>query len=164
MEALPKGCSSSLPAMVQCTMDMSSQGGFAIRSGRHLHLTALLCVVVLSLVGLLGCETTAYSQSVRIVAEPMNVDGLFARIEYLRDGRVINWVHLVDGDGDGVIDGKAGPKADGNWPAGWLWFDDLYRDTVVGETTMSFDGQKVVVTASSTYEFVVGEYEVRAAQ
>ncbi len=143
---------------------MSSQDGFVIKLGRHLRLTALLCVIVLALGGLLGCETTVYSQSVRIVAEPMNVDGLFATIEYLRDGRVVNSVHLVDGDGDGVIDGKSGPKSDGNWPAGWLWFDKLYRDTVVGETTISFDGQKVVVTASSTYEFVVGEYEVRAAQ
>ena len=122
----------------------------------------LLCVALLASVVLAGCDSTAYSQTIRITAEPMNVDGLFARVEYLKDGKVENSVHLVDGDGDGVIDGKSGPSSEGNWPDGWRWFDRMYQDTVVGETEISFDGQKVIVTAESTYEFVVGEYEVRA--
>jgi hypothetical protein len=112
---------------------------------------------------LVGCEQTTYSQRIRIVADPMNAGGLFAQVEYLRDGKVANSVHLVDGDGDGVIDGKTGPKSGGTWPVGWQWFDNMYDDTVVGETRIAFDGQKVVVTAEKTYEFVVGDYEVRAA-
>lgn len=72
-------------------------------------------------------------------------------------------MHLVDGDGDGVIDGKSGPKAGGTWPVGWQWFDDMYTDTVVGETVISFDEQKIVVKASKTYEFMTGEYEVRSS-
>ncbi len=93
----------------------------------------------------------------------MNANGLFAKVEYLKDGNVVNSVHLIDGDGDGIIDGKSGPKTAGNWPVGWEWFDDMYEDAVVGQTTVTFDGQKVVVEASKTYEFIVGEYEVRAA-
>ncbi len=123
---------------------------------------ALLCVLVLAAGFFIACDTTPYAQTIRITAEPMNVDGLFARIEYLKDGKVENSVHLVDGDGDGVIDGKSGPRSQGNWPVGWLWFDQMYQDTVVGETEISFDGQKVTITAESTYEFVVGEYEVRS--
>ncbi len=128
---------------------------------RYARVVALVGMLALAAGVLAGCDTTTYSQTIRIVAEPMNVDGLFARVEYLQDGKVVNSVHLVDGDGDGIIDGKSGPKSQGNWPAGWLWFDNMYADTVVGETEISFDGQKVVVTAESTYEFVVGEYEVR---
>ncbi len=123
---------------------------------------AMLCALVLGAATLSGCESTTYSESIRITAEPMNVDGLFARVEYLRDGKAVNSIHLVDGDGGGVIDGKSGPRAEGNWPAGWTWFDNMYEDTIVGETEISFDGQKVVLTATSTYEFVVGEYEVRS--
>ena len=100
----------------------------------------------------------------RITAENINSEGLFARVEYLRDGDVINSVHLVDGDGDGVVDGKSGPKTAGNWPLGWEWFDHMYTDAVVGQTVVSFDGLKVFVEATKTYEFVVGEYEVRSAK
>ncbi len=132
-------------------------------SRRRLSLSMLLCVVVMLVGSLAGCQTATYAESIRIIAEPMNIDGLFARVEYLQDGNVVNSVYLVDGNGDGVIDGKSGPRTEGNWPAGWLWFDSMYRDAVVGETEIAFDGQKVVVTAASTYEFVVGEYQVRAA-
>ncbi|MFW6102807.1 MAG: hypothetical protein ACOC7M_00785, partial [Chloroflexota bacterium] len=86
---------------------------------------------------------------------------LFARTEYLRDGEVANSVHLIDGNGDGVIDGKSGPREEGNWPAGWEWFDDMYSDVVVGQTTIVLDGSKVIVTESKTYEFIVGEYQCR---
>ncbi len=47
--------------------------------------------------------------------------------------------------------------------AGWEWFDDMYTDTVVGEITITFDQHKVVVTATKSYEFIVGEYEVRSS-
>jgi hypothetical protein len=110
-----------------------------------------------------GCESTAHSERYQITAESRNAAGLFAKVEYLQDGKIANSVHLVDGDGDGVVDGKSGPKAGGSWPAGWQWFDDMYDDTVVGQTVVSFDGQKVVVTAARTYEFIAGEYEVRGS-
>lgn len=135
----------------------------ARRLRRAVVITALVCLLVVMVVTTVGCNSTTYSQTIRITAETMNVDGLFAKVEYLRDGKVANSVHLVDGDGDGVIDGKSGPKAGGTWPVGWQWFDDMYEDTVVGETAISFDGQKVVVKAAKTYEFVAGEYEVRSS-
>jgi len=120
-------------------------------------------VVALGVASLAGCSDTTYAQTIKATAETMNAGGLFARVEYLKDGDVVNSVHLVDGDGDGIIDGKSGPKSEGNWPVGWQWFDEMYVDSVVGQTIISFDGQKVVVEAAKTYEFIVGEYEVRAA-
>jgi len=131
--------------------------------GSH-HVAAIVVACLLALtVVTAGCETAARSERIRITAESMNADGLFAKVEYLRDGKIANSVHLVDGDGDGVVDGKSGPKTGGTWPDGWQWFDDMYEDTVVGQTVMSFDGQKVVVSAAKTYEFVTGEYEVRGS-
>jgi outer membrane murein-binding lipoprotein Lpp len=144
-------------------MDMASFARVLGGSTRRVCTTALLCALVLAVAAVAGCESTTYSQRIRITAEAMNVDGLFAKVEYLRDGKVVNSVHLVDGDGDGVIDGKSGPKAGGTWPVGWQWFDDMYADTVVGETVIAFDEQKIVVKASKTYEFMTGEYEVRSS-
>jgi len=123
-----------------------------------------LVALVLVVLGAAGCGRAPHSESMRITAENINSEGLFARVEYLRDGDVINSVHLVDGDGDGVVDGKSGPKTAGNWPLGWEWFDHMYTDAVVGQTVVSFDGLKVFVEATKTYEFVVGEYEVRSAK
>jgi len=136
-------------------------GRFSFRS--LASLVALVACMLLAVAPLGGCETPSYTQTIRIVAEPVNVSGLFARIEYLRDGEVSNSVHLVDGNGDGIIDGKSGPSEVGVWPIGWEWFDEMYADVVVGKTSMDFDGQKVIVTESSTYEFIVGEYECGAS-
>ena len=127
-----------------------------------LSLGLLMASMLLLSAALTGCDTPNYAQTIRIVAEPVNTSGLFARIEYLRDGELANSVHLVDGNGDGIIDGKSGPSEEGLWPAGWEWFDAMYADVVVGQTSMDFDGQKVVVNQSSTYEFIVGEYECGA--
>ena len=121
-----------------------------------------ICVLALGLLVLVGCASTTYAQTIRITAEPVNVAGLFARVEYLRDGEVVSSVHLVDGNGDGVIDGKSGPGEEGMWPDGWEWFDNMYQDVVVGQSTMTFDGLKVVVREVSEYEFIVGEYECRS--
>lgn len=118
-----------------------------------------LCFALVAVLAVAGCESKTYARTIRITSEPVNVTGLFARVEYLRDGEVVNAVHLIDGNGDGVIDGKSGPKEDGNWPEGWLWFDAMYQDAAVGQTTIAFDGQKVTVTDANTYEFIVGEYE-----
>jgi len=120
-----------------------------------------VCALVLGLLVLVGCASTTYAQTIRITAESVNAAGLFARVEYLRDGEVVNSVHLIDGNGDGVIDGKSGPGEEGLWPDGWEWFDNMYKDVVVGQSTMTFDGHKVVVTELSEYEFIVGEYECR---
>ena len=85
---------------------------------RAVRAALLCCVLGLVVLALAGCEKTTYAQSIRIVAEPMNANGLFAQVEYLRDGKVANSVHLVDGDGDGIIDGKAGPEAGGDVAGG----------------------------------------------
>ncbi|MFC2008568.1 hypothetical protein ACFLUT_00735 [Chloroflexota bacterium] len=134
-----------------------------LRLARLLGLGLLMASMLLVATVSVGCDTPSYAQTIRIVAEPVNISGLFARIEYLRDGEVANSVHLVDGNGDGIIDGKSGPSEEGMWPVGWEWFDDMYADVVVGQTSMDFDGQKVVVNESSTYEFIVGEYECGAS-
>ena len=140
---------------------MNTLTDVAGRGSRRLPAATLagICVLALGLLVLVGCSSTTYAQTVRITAEPVNVAGLFARVEYLRDGEVVSSVHLVDGNGDGVIDGKSGPRGEGMWPDGWEWFDNMYKDVVVGQSTMMFDGYKVVVTEDSEYEFVVGEYE-----
>ncbi len=118
-----------------------------------------ICALAFGLLVLAGCASTTYAQTIRVTAEPVNVAGLFARVEYLRDGEVVSSVHLVDGNGDGVIDGKSGPRDEGMWPDGWEWFDNMYEDVVVGQSTMTFDGMKVVVREVNEYEFIVGEYE-----
>jgi hypothetical protein len=133
------------------------------RFARLLSLGLLIASVLLVASASIGCDTPSYAQTIRIVAEPVNAAGLFAKIEYLRDGELTNSVHLIDGNGDGIIDGKSGPSEEGLWPVGWEWFDAMYADVVVGQTPMGFDGQKVVVTESSTYEFIVGEYECGAS-
>ncbi len=142
---------------------MNTLPDVAGRGSRRLPAATLagICVLALGLFLLVGCSSTTSAQTVRITAEPVNVAGLFARVEYLRDGEVVSSVHLVDGNGDGVIDGKSGPREEGMWPDGWEWFDDMYLDVVVGQSTMTFDGMKVVVREVSEYEFIVGEYECR---
>ncbi len=144
-------------------MDMHAHTGKRLHMLGRLGVLALACMLVSMVMAAAGCGQTTYAQTIRVTAESMNANGLFAKVEYLKDGKVVNSVHLVDGDGDGIIDGKSGPKSMGNWPAGWQWFDDMYEDAVVGQTTIAFDGEKVVVEAGKTYEFIVGEYEVRAA-
>ena len=139
---------------------VSRLGSFGFQ--RLLSLGILTLCVLLTAIPSIGCDSPSYAQTIRIVAEPVNTAGLFARVEYLRDGELVSSVHLIDGNGDGVIDGKSGPSEEGMWPMGWEWFDAMYADVVVGQTPIDFDGQKVVVTESSTYEFIVGEYECGA--
>lgn len=138
------------------TMANAACRGDRSRAVRLLVIGLLLAVVLGA-----GCGTDVYSETMSVSADTVNSNGLFARIEYLRDGEVTNSLHLVDGNGDGVIDGKSGPREKGNWPVGWEWFDDMYSDVVVGQTTMVFDGTKVTVTETKTYEFIVGEYQCR---
>lgn len=144
-------------------MDIYLRAGKRLVLFRRGYAFALMCALAFAVAALSGCSDTTYAQTIRVTAETMNDNGLFARVEYLKDGKVVNSVHLVDGDGDGVIDGKAGPKSAGNWPVGWQWFDNMYEDAIVGQTVISFDSQKVVVESAQKYEFIVGEYQVRAA-
>ena len=148
--------------MVQWGMYMESRARISSRSARRLLFVSLLCAMLGAV--LCGCEGGTHHEAMLITAEVVNVDGLFVKVQYLRDGKLANSVHLVDGDGDGVVDGKSGPKAGGSWPVGWSWFDDLYKDTIVGETTISFRDQKIVVSTTRMYEFMAGEYEVRSSK
>jgi hypothetical protein len=123
--------------------------------------------VVLVVLG--ACEGPSYTGSVRISSHPVvdqtcdlveHVAGVGARIEYLREGVVVNSLHLLDSNGDGVLDGKSGPRYAGSWPEEWLWLDSFYDDLVVGETQIALvHSVFVVVTTMDTYEFAVGEYE-----
>ncbi len=117
--------------------------------------------VILSAIVVLfsGCNTPAYSQTIKITAEADGVNGLLARIEYYQDSRLVNSINLIDGNGDTIIDGKSGPSKEGQWPKGWHWFDNLYHDVVVGSSTMEIAGEKIKIQATTTYEFLPGEYE-----
>ncbi len=120
---------------------------------------ALVVLVMLVLSILPGCTEQTYTQSIHIGVEQVNVGGILTRVEYYRSGELVNSVNLIDGNGDGVIDGKSGPAQPGNWPKGWEWFDDLYTDVTVGHSTITLAEDKVTVQNGTTYEFITGEYE-----
>ena len=110
-----------------------------------------------------GCRGAEkeYDQSVKITVEPMSQNGVLLMMEYYRDSELTTSMRLIDGDGDGVIDGKSGPTEKGQWPKGWGWFDDLYEEVTVGQTTMSESGGKVAIQDEATsHELRAGEYQV----
>jgi len=112
------------------------------------------------LVLFLGCSRSAsHTQTLNVVAEPVNVVGLHAKVEYHRDAELVNSMHFIDGNGDSVIDGKSGPKEKGCWPKGWEWFDDLYSDVVVGQSTIIVVDEKIKFQDGITYELIPGNYE-----
>ena len=120
-------------------------------------------VILSAIVVLLsGCNTPAYSQTIKITAEAEGVNGLLARIEYYQDSKLVSSINLIDGDGDGIIDGKSGPTKEGQWPKGWRWFDDLYSDVIVGHSTIRIVGEKIRIQTATAYEFLPGEYECEA--
>ena len=123
----------------------------------RLVLLALAVAVTASLFA--GCGGNTYTQTIKVVVEPVNVSGLHAKIQYYRDTELVNSMHFVDGNGDGIIDGKSGPTEGGAWPKGWEWFDDLYRDVTIGHSTITLTGDKVKFQDGITYELVTGEYE-----
>jgi hypothetical protein len=66
-----------------------------------------------------GAEERVYTQSVKITTEQVDEKGSLVIIESYRDSELMNSMHFIDGDGDGIIDGKSGPKERGYWPKGW---------------------------------------------
>ncbi|TET40996.1 MAG: hypothetical protein E3J66_06040 [Dehalococcoidia bacterium] len=124
-----------------------------------MRLVLVALVVAMTLVLFPGCGGNTYTQTIKITVEPVNVSGLHARIECYRDAELVDSMHFIDGNGDGIIDGKSGPKEKGHWPKGWEWFDDLYRDVTIGHSTITLTGDKVKFQDGTTYELVTGEYE-----
>ena len=122
-------------------------------------LVPVILILAMSAILFPGCVGDTYTQTIKVTAEPINVNGLVAKIEYHRDRELINSMHFIDGNGDGVIDGKAGHSEDGLWPKGWEWFDDMYNDVTVGYSTIVVAGEKIKIQNSTTYEFLTGEYE-----
>ncbi len=118
---------------------------------------ALVLVTVLALST--GCESPSYTQTIKITAETEGVNGLLARIEYYQNSKLVSSINLIDGNGDSIIDGRAGPAKAGQWPEGWKWFDEMYNDVVVGNSTLEVVGGKIKIQTSTTYELLPGEYE-----
>ncbi len=124
-----------------------------------MRLVMVALAVAIMVIPFVGCGGHTYAQTIKVVAEPVNVSGLHAEIEYYRDAELIASMHFVDGNGDGIIDAKSGPKETGDWPRGWEWFDDLYRDVIVGHSTITLTGDKLQFQDGTTYELLTGEYE-----
>jgi hypothetical protein len=124
-----------------------------------MRLVMVALAVAIMVIPFVGCGGDTYAQTINVVAEPMNVSGLHAEIEYHRDAELIASMHFVDGNGDGIIDAKSGPKETGDWPRGWEWFDDLYEDVAVGYSTITLTGDKLQFQNGTTYELLIGEYE-----
>ena len=121
--------------------------------------TVIALILAILLIIVTGCSKGTYTQTIKITIDPVNVNGLISKIGYYRDRELVNSLTFIDGDGDSIIDGKTGPSAEGNWPKGWEWFDDLYSDVVVGHSTITMMGEKIVIQNANTHEFLPGEYE-----
>lgn len=130
-----------------------------IGKGKQYAPMVLVLMLVMAVILFPGCSGNAYSQTIKITAEVVNVTGLVAKIEYYRDGGLVSSMHFIDGNGDSIIDGKSGLSGEGQWPKGWEWFDNLYSDVIVGHSTIEVTGEKVKIQDSNTYEFLTGEYE-----
>jgi hypothetical protein len=118
----------------------------------------ILCIVIL-LSACKGAEARVYTQSVKITTEQVDEKGSLVIIESYRDSELMNSMHFIDGDGDGIIDGKSGPKERGYWPKGWGWFDDLYDDVIVGQSNIWSKDGKIKIQNGNTHEFRIGEYQ-----
>ena len=108
---------------------------------------------------LTGCSEKTYNQTINITIDTINVTGRIAKIEYYRDRELTNSINFIDGDGDSIIDGKSGPSADGNWPKGWEWFDNMHNEVIVGYSTITMVEGKIRIQNGTIYEFMPGEYE-----
>jgi len=127
--------------------------------GNYMRLVIIALILATMVILFPGCSGHTYTQTIEITAEPLNVSGLHTKVEYYRDAELVESLHFLDGNGDGIIDGKSGPTDKGHWPKGWEWFDDLYKDVTVGHSTIMLTGEKVKLQDGISYEFLVGEYE-----
>jgi len=127
--------------------------------GKLRALIAVSLILATAVILFPGCRGNIYTQTIEISVEPVDGSGLLVRIEYYRDSELANSIRFVDGDGDNIIDGKSGPTGQGQWPKGWEWFDDMYRDVIVGQSTIAVAGEKIRIQESTTYEFLPGNYE-----
>ena len=127
--------------------------------GKLCSLVTIVILLATVVVFVSGCTSPAYTQTIKISVENEGVNGLLVKIVCYQDSRLASSINLIDGNGDTIIDGKSGPSKEGQWPKGWNWFDDLYRDITVGSSTIEIAGEKIRVQAGTTYEFLPGEYE-----
>jgi len=122
-------------------------------------LAIILCAVIL----FPSCKGTneerVYSQSVKITTEQTGVNGILIIIESYRDSDLVISMFFIDGDGDGIIDGKSGPKEQGQWPKGWGWFDDLYNDVIVSQSSVLLTDDKITLKNGQAHELRLGEYQ-----
>ncbi|MCD6567305.1 MAG: hypothetical protein J7K94_01000 [Dehalococcoidia bacterium] len=139
---------------------MTSATKRRILPGKLLPVVMSLLLLATMAISLPGCSGKAYTQTLKITAEPVNVSGLVTKVEYYQDGELTNSLIFIDGNGDKVIDGKSGPSKQNCWPNGWEWFDDMYAEVTVEHSTMETVGNKVRIQASSnTYDLLPAEYE-----
>jgi len=125
-----------------------------------LHALVTVALILATMVALFsGCKGDTRIQTIKISVEPVDGNGLLARIEYYQDSELVNSIRFVDGNGDSIIDGKSGPKEQGYWPKGWEWFDALYNDVIIGHSTIAVVDEKIEIQNSTTYKFLPGEYE-----
>jgi hypothetical protein len=118
---------------------------------------AIILDVVILFPACKGAKESVYTQSVKITTEQVDEKGSLVIIESYRDSELMNSLHFIDGDG--IIDGKSGPKERGCWPKGWGWFDDLYDDVIVGQSNVWLTDGKIKIQNGTTHEFRIGEYQ-----
>jgi len=129
---------------------------------RKKNLWALVLVILILGVVILfpACKREhVYTQSIKIATEKVDEKGSLVIIKSYRDSDLVNTLHFIDGDGDGTVDGKSGPKEQGYWPKGWGWLDDLYDDVVVGQSSLHITDGKITIQNGNTHEFRIGEYQ-----
>ena len=134
---------------------------------RRLLFSAIAALALLVSLVATGCTETGggVEQRIKVTVETMSQGGTLLMMEYYKGDEQINSMRLIDGDGDGIIDGKSGPTKQGNWPQGWGWFDDLYEEVIVGQSRMDESGGKVTISDEvMTHELRAGEYHAGQAQ
>jgi hypothetical protein len=141
-------------------MGITSAIKIRLLSGKLFLVIMSTLLLAITAIYLPGCDGKAYTQTLKITSEPVNVSGLITKVEYYQDGELVETMIFIDGNGDRIIDGKSGPSKQKCWPGGWEWFDDMYTEVSVEHSTMEKVGNKVKIqTSSNTYELLPAEYK-----